>query len=536
MKDIASIVRELDSVEIYAESEIAGLSDSEQAANSPTANTLINQYEQVVVRSLITSFGLDGILFHDKAGGDVDTLETVRTEGIAYASKTNEAAYMNRGAYDSHSVHSDAGYISRNRELSALKKSGNLTDAYTGQKFAPNAKTDLDHVISAKEIHDEPARVLAGLSTEELANTPDNLYMTSSSINRSKNAYSASEFMDRPGSKRYGVDGRRLMARDKASRAAYNRRLAGAYYTSSGFLKSATGAALNSGVKMGIRQAVGLVLTEVWCSVREDFARIAESFRNFELGEFLHRISDSFKRAFKRAGEKFGHLISSFKDGLLSGVLASVSTTLINMFAATAKNIARVLRECFSSLLQAFKILFLNPDNLSWAERFRAVAKVIAVSVSVILGGLVQEAVSKMSVGIPVLGDVLPVFVGTLVSGILSVSLIYFLDRSEIFRKVAEFLESFFKSGFERTVEFFRDVNIRLDKYMAELAKIDYATFAREIVSVSEINARIYAAKSELELNTVLHAVVKERGISLPYEDLAGLDKFMLDPNTRLVF
>ena len=184
--------------------------------------------------------------------------------------------------------------------------------------------------------------------------------------------------------------------------------------------------------------------------------------------------------------------------------------------------------------MEAFKILFLNPDALSWGERLRAAAKVIAVAVSVIAGGLVQEWVSKFTASLP-LGDVISVFVGSLVSGILSVSFVYFLDHSEIIKKLTAFLDSLFTNEFRHTVEFFKEVNMKLDRYLAELAQIDYAAFAREIVSFREINARFFAVKDERELNSVLHAIVRERGISLPYEDLAGLDRFMMDRNAVLV-
>ncbi len=37
-----------------------------------------NEYERVVLQSLVTSFGLD-FLVHDQFGGDVDTIQNIRT-------------------------------------------------------------------------------------------------------------------------------------------------------------------------------------------------------------------------------------------------------------------------------------------------------------------------------------------------------------------------------------------------------------------------------------------------------------------------
>lgn len=115
------------------------------------------------------------------------------------------------------------------------------------------------------------------------------------------------------------------------------------------------------------------------------------------------------------------------------------------------------------------------------------------------------------------------------------VSFVYFLDHSEIIKKLTAFLDSLFTNEFRRSVEFFKEVNAKLDRYLAELARIDYSTFAREIVAFREINARLYATKNDRELNSVLHAIVKERGISMPYENLAGLDAFMANKHAVLV-
>lgn len=121
-----------------------------------------------------------------------------------------------------------------------------------------------------------------------------------------------------------------------------------------------------------------------------------------------------------------------------------------------------------------------------------------------------------------------------MISSILSVSFVYFLDHSEIIKKLTASLDSIFTNEFRRSVEFFKEVNTKLDRYLAELARIDYSTFAREIIAFREIKARLYATKNERELNSVLRAVVKEQEISMPYENLAGLDTFMT--NKRAVF
>lgn len=52
-------------------------------SSEPDENVFVsiwNEYERVIMQSLITSFGLD-FLAHDQHGGDVDTIHNVRQIG-----------------------------------------------------------------------------------------------------------------------------------------------------------------------------------------------------------------------------------------------------------------------------------------------------------------------------------------------------------------------------------------------------------------------------------------------------------------------
>ena len=49
--------------------------------NDDIMDSLFEQYEKVIVRSIITSFGLD-FFIKDQHGGDVDTINNVRQIGI----------------------------------------------------------------------------------------------------------------------------------------------------------------------------------------------------------------------------------------------------------------------------------------------------------------------------------------------------------------------------------------------------------------------------------------------------------------------
>lgn len=120
---------------------------------------LFGQCAQNALDAVIGHFGLAAAVLDSKDGGNVNTTHNVR-QGI-YASEKERQAYENRGEYDSAHYHTDENYKAINKAQGELKEQGQLKDYMTGEKLAPNAKTDLDHKVSAKEIHDDRARVLA---------------------------------------------------------------------------------------------------------------------------------------------------------------------------------------------------------------------------------------------------------------------------------------------------------------------------------------------------------------------------------------
>lgn len=92
-------------------------------------SSIWNEYERVIMQSLITSFWLD-FLVHDQHGGDVDTIHSVREVGkdsnMTYKNRQNQADYANRGEYNTYEYHQDPRYKEINRKVSESKKKGTL--------------------------------------------------------------------------------------------------------------------------------------------------------------------------------------------------------------------------------------------------------------------------------------------------------------------------------------------------------------------------------------------------------------------------
>ena len=83
-------------------------------------------------------------------------------------------------------------------------------------------------------------------------------------------------------------------------------------------------------------------------------------------------------------------MFSKFLGGATAGVLASLTTTLI---------------------VEACKVLLINPDTYPFGERVRSTAKILATGASVVVGVLVREALADLPLGtLPLAEDVVPVF------------------------------------------------------------------------------------------------------------------------------
>lgn len=515
---------------------------------------LFKQYNRVVIESLLTSFGLDMLLVKDQYGGDVDTIHNVEKIGeythswnngkiqiknekydplMKYKSLRNEENYKNREEYNSKSYHKHENYIATNKENSKLKKEGMLYDGYTGEKIEVNGKTNLDHIISAKEINDDRVRILAGLKGEDLANSPENLIITNESLNKSKSAYSMNEFLNKEKNreeKRYSEESiKRMENLDKRARKAYKIKLNIAYYTSSNFRNDLLKSSANVGVRMGLRQAVGFLLTEVVFTVMDEFKKL----KTEKLDEIFVAISNGIKKGFENAKLKYKELLSKFKDGAIAGIIGSLTTTLTNIFFTTSKNIIRVIRQSWVSLVEALKIVLFNPDNLPFGERMRAVAKIFATTASVIVSIVVREVLTKIGIAtIPVVGDELVTFIEILSMGLTSCTLLYFLDKSEIVNKAVNFLNNL--PTVSNALYYYKEQAKYFEQYAAQILSIDVESFEREIEKFNSIANKLENAKDENELNSILVGFYKEMKIKLPWE--GDFDSFMKDKNSVLIF
>lgn len=518
-----------------------------------------NEINNIITKSLVTTFGLDFLLLEDKKGGDVNTVHNVR-QGI-WATDEEKEKYQNKEQYNSHAYHTHENYIQKGRNDKILHQKGELKDYYRKDKnLELGANRDLDHVQSAYEIHHDAGRILADLDGSELANQDSNLSSTLSSINRTKKQHSVDDFInklpqtilnreielskldqklkqmqqetpqqrheyqkvqDQIRKKQQALDGLKqvdadaMKQVDQNSREIYDEQVNTAYYTSSKFFKSSLNSAMNTGFKMGMRESIGLVFAEVWFELRSQFPVLFKKYKNieFKIFDFLNDLKETIINIFERVKLRFKDIFHGFKDGTISGVFSSITTKILNIFLTTTKFWGKIIRETWLNIVSIVKLTFFNPENLSTGELAKATFKILSVSIGIVTGMLVHENLIFLE-AIPFLGNEIRTFLTALSTGVLTLALNYFIEQSPIMKKFWAYLDQF-KTKYERVLDHFKEINIELDRYVLELAQLEFGINVDELTGFAN---ELENANSELGRHIILKNEIDRRNIKLPFE------------------
>ena len=498
-------------------------------------NEILVEYKAVILNSLITAFGLDQLIFNDKDGGNVQTIHNAK-EGI-YANDT----FKERGEREyNRNDYATASYMNsrRKKDFNNIDK---IYDCYTGRELPKDGRTHLEHIVSAKENHDRvDMRIL--FSKEEMSdiiNQKNNTTYIDGSMNQSKNDSSLKEWENKISKKDnrktngeyYGIDQKMAHAADGKARKTIDEQVARKKIEH--YSKEITKDSLKQGGQIAIRQGLGIVFTEVAMTIIDEIPKTIKMLNgNFSVEKFFSSMSALVSIAFERIKNKLDNILEAIKTGFVSGVFNSIVTTIINMFFTTAKNIVRLIRQAMVSITEAVRILFFRKKETTAGERVIAAAKVIITGASTVLGILVEQTLSSslQTTGlttIPVIGsilaDIIPIFAGTLLTGILSVTFLYFMDNSEIIKKLITFINKVKEDCFDRALGTIKQANNLLDDYIANLCNIDIDGLRSKIADIHEINLGLAIGD-----NSYLYKYCENNNIKLQFRNTEEFIDLML--------
>lgn len=318
----------------------------------------------------------------------------------------------------------------------------------------------------------------------------------------------------------------RMMERYNEAKAAYEKKLTKAYYLDlknpncRRFYLDTAKAAGKRGLQMGARQALGFILTEVWFCIKDSLKTAGT-----KIEDKISAIISGIKSGFESAKNKYKDIISKFGQGFLGGIMSSLSTTLCNIFFTTTKNLARIIRQAWSSIVEAAKVILFNPNGLWFCDRMTEALKILATGASIIIGTLAQEAVQASLNGVtPFLANVISTFAGSLCTGLLTITLLFYIDNNPF--------DSFLNKAFDEAIKNYKLQAKLFNDYCAKLHNLDIEEFANKTHIAGNLTSAKYS--NDTELNQILKQTMDELNIKCPWGE-HPLDTVMNDHDFQLV-
>lgn len=440
-----SFVSSIMEKEEITEQEVYGLLDSiRERFREEKFDEIASQLKSDVLHAIVVPFGIGKILSaYDKTGGNVTTIHNAK-QGI-YAQEKD--SYV-RHHYDK-SKNSDGQQFSGNSKKSVgsqftrshMDECGQVIDEYTG-KLQPANTTSPDHIASLSGFHKNGGYMLNTTRKADFATDQDNLALTDRSINQSVKDTNKDDWSSKQSSKDkavtnseyYDINSEMLRkatirGKETADKYAPTTTEKAQYYAVN---SAKTGAMM--GVKMGFQQALGMVIVELFSNIIHELKVISKE--GVDKDNWVEELSNRFKKIAENVLSKWKEALHAFKDGVISGFISNIVTTLINIVATTAKRTVRILREGVFSLYNAIRMLAFPPEGMTFAETAHEAMKLIFAGGIVIGGIALEEVLEKLVLSIPLLVPIADILVGVLIGSLTAIAMgvmAYFWDKIDLF-------------------------------------------------------------------------------------------------------
>ena len=412
--------------------------------NQERFDKLIIDCRKEVINSIVTPFGLGKIVAaYDKVGGNVTTIHNANQK--IYAKKEDE---YNRNDYTNTKNSNGQQFagngknsIGSNFTKSKMDNNGKVIDAYTGKTQRADT-TSPDHIESLSQYHKDGGFMQTSKQKADFGTDENNLALTDRSINQSMRDYDKKEWQEKETQKglknkdKFGIDEEKLNNELKKAKEVKENHLPTNLEKGEYYLKNSASTGLNEGSKMGMQQAIGLVMTEFFTALFDEILDIYKNgFSNgFENDRFFSVLKERLKNIALRIQSKWKDVAIAFKDGFLSGFISNLVTTAINMFVTTGKRVVRIIREGIYSLFKAVKMLIFPPENMTYEEAMHEAKKVIASGLIITLGVIAEQYIDSLikgSVILEPLSDILTtIFVGA-ITGLAVTMTVYYIDKKK---------------------------------------------------------------------------------------------------------
>lgn len=450
-------------------------------------NDLVSACKKDVISAIVNPFGLGMLVARlDKNGGNVTTIHNFE-QGITATAEDKQRynewqnavnSTINREPYDFDIKKDKNGNSIKNKNGENVKTSFNtskkkeifnkldhgdtVNSGYTGEilgkksngNIDKNQQIDLEHITSVEKIERNLKNHLfsKGDNSESrqnyrvnLARDENNLTLVEGNLNKSKNCHDLKEWANdknrtdpsKTNSEFYKTNQELINKEYEKSKKFLEKEALHNQLKKQGKETAITSA--TEGVKMGVQQAVGLVIYEFFDAIFDELEDIYQNgfSSNCVDDRFIHVVKERFSRIAIRIASRWKDVGTAFADGFISGLLSNLVTVVINMFVRTGKRMVRMIREGFFSLLRAIKMLCFPPQGMTSAQAAHEASKLIATGLVVIGGIAIEQHIDTMIKAAPMLEPLADILTSILIGGLTGVAvtlIVYAIDKIDFFQ------------------------------------------------------------------------------------------------------
>lgn len=302
----------------------------------------------------------------------------------------------------------------------------------SGDMHLDNSKAiDIDHVYSVgSQYVDDLTALYCGSDKErfesdvrDILNPEDNFAPTDATTNRTRGEQDLSEFAEEH--PELGLDKDKIKAAEDKARHNRNKHLLenSLGEKTKDFAVGAVKSSLAATGKVLIGKGVKIAVSETVI----EFSKNKEN----EDEKLIDRLKRLWQRILERVKQELSHIWNTIKQSVATNAISEIVNLIINFFVSTVKNIFKLIRCMFGSIINAFKIIF--DKSKPWDERVFEALKIISGGLAMASGALLNELLDKLiSTNIPFLapvsGDISAIISG-IVSSILSALVLMAFDK-----------------------------------------------------------------------------------------------------------
>lgn len=498
--------------------------------------------EQIIqgfgIQELLNQLNLGGFAQY-KDGGDFSTVHNA--ENGYFVDEEHKRRYReayNRKNYEGR-IYVDKNGNTNNTTLKkqrkeCFKNNKYVYDAYTGKKLPKDGRMNIDHITSAKAIHDKDAARLYMTDNErnDMAVDKSNMAPTDERLNKSKGeqSFHVWESKTKRGSdisnkERYGIKDEKADPLVQKSEKNIDR-------TIKKFeAKELGGAALKSGITQLRRETMGVLIYIVTDIAVTELKQFGSKWKNFtndseRLGAFKECISAIKTKVImqsKNVIQNMKMLLGAAVTGFTSGVVGTLVSSIMNTLITLVSRWGKMIQDGISSFIKGFKLLVTNPNHLDHKTLFKSVIRVIAVGISATVGTIIGESIRATLVSTPFapFADSLSIVSGAFITGVLSAMVIYTINNFGEIIKSFKNIWNDIQHGFSVSKEVilntysqalkkidvaYREVLIEIKNQYVQLNKLDMLAHDINQLASSQLSASVdYARASGVSEGKILH-------------------------------